>query len=396
MGMIYKRGKTYWIKYYRNGKPYRESTRSRKEADAKRLLKKREGEISRGKLPGIYFDRMTFDEVAEDFLADYRINRKKSLNRAEKSVEHLNGAFEGMRVTNITTDRIKAYVEARMAWKCKQCKETVSEHGIKEVEAPKCPHCGSKDILKQGAASGTINRELSALKRMLNLGAKHTPPKVDRVPYIPMLKENNVRKGFFEHDQFLAVRNALPFHLKGFVTLAYKTGWRIGEVSNLTWSKVDLKQGIVRLEPGESKNDEPRTVYLDDELKAMFIRQWNSRKDAQKVLPYIFLNETGTDRVKRFDKAWKTACKDAGVGIKLFHDLRRTAVRNMVRSGVPERVAMMVSGHKTRSVFDRYNVVNDTDLKLAAQKQEEYLKSQMGTVSGTTKEFDNTHQLVTH
>ena len=97
MGSIYKRGKVHWVKYYRNGKPYRESTKSHKEADAKRLLKKREGEISEGKLPGIYFDRVTFDELAEDFLRDYRINQKKSLKRAEYSVNHLNDYFEGIK-----------------------------------------------------------------------------------------------------------------------------------------------------------------------------------------------------------------------------------------------------------------------------------------------------------
>ena len=97
MGMIYKRGKTFWIKYYRNGKPYYESSRSKKETDAKRLLKRREGEISQGKPPGIYFDRVRFDELAEDFLADYRINQKKSLKRAEGSVEHLRGYFNGLR-----------------------------------------------------------------------------------------------------------------------------------------------------------------------------------------------------------------------------------------------------------------------------------------------------------
>jgi len=348
MGSIYKRGKVYWIKYYRNGKPYRESTKSQKEADAKRLLKRREGEISNGKLPGIYFDRVTFDELAEGYLADYRINGKV-VRDARRYVNHLEPFFGGMRVTSITTDRIKHYVNKR---------------------------------LEVGASNGTINRELSALKRMLNLGAQQSPPKVDRVPFIPMLKENNVRKGFLEHEEFLAVRAELPKHLQGIATFGYKTGWRRSEITGLKWKQVDLKQGIVRLEPGMSKNKEARTVYLDDELKEMFRALWKGRKSA---LPYVFLNKNGTDRVKTFDKAWRTACKKAGIGVKLFHDLRRTAVRNMVRSGTPERVAMMISGHKTRSVFDRYNIVDNTDLRLAAQRQAEYLESKMGTISGTIR-----------
>ena len=81
MRSIYKRGQTYWLKYYRNGKPYYESSKSSKETEAKKLLKKREGEISDGKLPGIYFDRVRFDELAEDLLRDYKINQKKSLVR---------------------------------------------------------------------------------------------------------------------------------------------------------------------------------------------------------------------------------------------------------------------------------------------------------------------------
>lgn len=195
------------------------------------------------------------------------------------------------------------------------------------------------------------------------------------------------RKGFFEHGEFLALRDALPRHLKGFATFAYKNGWRVSEIAGLTWSQVDLQQGIVRLEAGETKNDEARTVYLDDELKSVFINQWNSRKAAGKVLPYVFLNKEGTDRVQRFDKAWKSACKRAGIGVRLFHDFRRTAVRNMVRLGIPERVAMTISGHKTRSVFERYNIVNDSDLRLAAERQQAYLESCMGTISGTVAEF---------
>lgn len=354
MGCVYKRGNVYWIKYFRNGKPYQESAKSRKKVDAKRLLKRREGEISEGKLPGVYFDRVRFDELAEGFLRDYRINEKKSLLRAEHSLEHLKKQFEGMRVPDITTPRIQAYIENR---------------------------------LDEKAANATINRELAALKRMLHLGAQQTPPKVDRVPYIPMLKENNTRKGFFEHGDFLALRDSLPSHLKDFCTFGYKTGWRISEIAGLTWDQVDIKQGIVRLEVGETKNDEARIVYLDEELKKIFIRSWEKRKKAKAIMPHIFQNKNGTDKIKRFDKAFKSACKDSEIGIRLFHDFRRTAVRNMVRAGIPERVAMMVSGHKTRSVFDRYNIVNDQDLKLAAQKQEEYLKSQTVTKTVTIHDF---------
>jgi integrase len=379
MGSIYKRGNIYWIKYYRSGKPYRESSESKKEADAKRLLKKREGEIASGKLPGIYFDKIRFDELAQEFLSDYRINQKKSLKRAERSINHLKKTFEGMRVVDITTPLINKYIENRLSWRCKHCKEIIEPQDS-------CSHCSGEEI-KRGAANATINRELAALKRMLNLGAQQTPPKVDKVPYIQMLKEDNVRKGFFEHGDFLAFRTALPSYLKGFVTFAYKVGWRVSEIRGLTWSQVDLNQGIVRLEVGETKNAEGRTVYLDDELKEIFEQQHKARKKQKKLIPYVFPNKEGDDKIKDFRGAWNAACKKAGIGKRLFHDFRRTAVRNMIRSSIPERVAMMISGHKTRSVFDRYNIVSDSDLQMAARLQEEYLKSVAGTNSGTIADF---------
>jgi len=356
MGTIYLRGHTYWLKYYRNGKVYRESGKTDKESEAKRLLKKREGEIATGKIPGVYFDRITFDELAEDFLADYRVNGKKSLRRAERSVNHLRKAFTAYKIPQLTTPKIKAYIEER-----------TNEH----------------------ASNATINRELAALKRMLNIGVKQTPPKVDRVPFIPMLKENNVRQGFFEHGEFLALRESLPDYLKGLVTFAYKTGWRVSEIKTLTWAQVDIDNGIVRLESGMTKNNEGRTVYLDDELLTIFKKQWEYRTQHKKLLPYVFLNETGIDRIRDFRGSWEAACNKAKIGSRLFHDLRRTAVRNMVRAGIPERVAMMVSGHKTRSVFERYNIVNDTDLKLASQKQATYLQAQMGTITGTVIKIQN-------
>ena len=356
MGCIYRRGKTYWIKYYRNGKAYAESSHSEKQEIAKRFLKKREGEISKGRLPGIYFDRVRFEELAKDLITDYKVNKRKSLDRAELAVKHLTDVFDGARVVDITTASVKEYIDRRMV---------------------------------EGLSNATINRELSALKRMFHLGYRCTPSKVGQVPYIPMLRESNTRKGFFEHENFLTLRDALPDYLKPVVTFAYHTGWRRGEILNLTWDKVDLKAGIVRLDPGETKNDDGRTIYLNEELvKEIHVLHGKRRLGC----PYVFHNEG--HQIRDYRDAWQSACKKLGLQIKdeksnrmisgkLFHDFRRTAVRNMIRAGVHERVAMAISGHKTRSVFDRYNIINQDDLKEATQKQERYLQLQNGYNPGT-------------
>lgn len=338
MGCIYRRGKIYWVKYYRNGKPYAESCHTDKQEVAKRLLKMREGEISQGKLPGIYFDRIRFDELAEDFLTDYRINNKRSTAKAKRSVRHLLGEFEGMRVTEITTPRIKRYIQKRM----------------------------DKEI-----SNATINRELAALKRMFNLAARCTPPKVANVPYIPMLKENNVRKGFFEHETFLALREKLPDYLKPVVTFAYSTGWRKEEIVGLRWNQVDLREGIVRLEPGETKNEEGRTFYMEPELRDMLQDLYRKRRLG---CPYLF--HLNGRKIGDFRVVWRRACREVGVSGMLFHDFRRTAIRNMIRAGIPERVAMAISGHKTRAVFDRYNIVSQDDLKEAAIRRQNFKEKQ--------------------
>jgi integrase len=321
---------------------------------AQKLLERREGEIAQGKMPSIIFEKVTFEELAEDFLRDYRINQKKSLVRAERSVNHLKKFFENYKATQIVTSRINEYVEMR---------------------------------LEEEAANATINRDLSALKRMLNLGFRQTPPKVERMPYIPMLRENNVRKGFFEHSDFLAFRDAMPDCMKGFVTFGYKTGWRFSEITNLTWERVDRKEGIVRLEPGETKNQEGRTLFMDAELQEVINKQWESRKRNGKLSPLVFPSRDGKSPIGDYRGWWDSACKKAGIGRRLFHDFRRTAVRNMIRAGIPERVAMMISGHKTRSVFDRYNIVSDHDLKMAAAKQSAYLDSLRGHNLGTICPF---------
>ncbi|MFH0730547.1 MAG: site-specific integrase [Pseudomonadota bacterium] len=186
---------------------------------------------------------------------------------------------------------------------------------------------------------------------------------------------------------FLAVRDALPQYLRGFVTFGYKLGWRIREITNLTWSQVDRNQWGVELEVGTTKNKDGRLIFLDKELISIFEELWHQRKISKKLVPYVFPNRNGDDKIKVFRFVWDKAFKDIGVQPKLFHDLRRTAVRNMIRSGFPEKVAMKISGHRTRSVFERYNIVDDKDLKQAALQQEKYLENAAGTISGTIRNF---------
>jgi hypothetical protein len=151
--------------------------KSTKETDAKRLLRQRLGQISEGRFFGLRPERVRFEELAQDFLSDYRINGRCSLDKAERSVRHLQRFFGGMRAVDITTNKVRTYVSER---------------------------------LDEAVSNAEINRELAALKRMFNLALQQTPPKVPQKPYIPMLQEHNVRKGFFEHDQFVAHRAALP------------------------------------------------------------------------------------------------------------------------------------------------------------------------------------------
>ncbi|MHB8780334.1 MAG: tyrosine-type recombinase/integrase [Candidatus Geothermincolia bacterium] len=335
-GSVYKRGGVFWIQYYNNGKKMRESSHSENEADAGRLLHKRLGEVAEGKTPGTNFQKVRFKELMEDMRNDYRINGK-NLGLLEYHFKHLEPEFARLRVPTITVPHIRAYVAKR---------------------------------LEEGAANATINNELAALRRALNLGCE--AGKVDRVPQIKLLKEDNVRQGFFEDNEFRAVLKHLPDYLKPPVILMYYTGMRRGEVLGLTWDRVDMREGCIRLE--DTKTDEPRTIYLPPEaLDAVRAAYSRRRLDCNAV--FFGKNQTP---IRDFRSAWSTACDAAGISGRLPHDFRRTGVRNMVRAGVPEAVAMKVSGHRTRSVFERYNIVSDRDLKEAAAKVSQYVQAQNG------------------
>lgn len=334
MGRIYKRGKVWWIQYYRRGQLFRESSRSDLKSTASSLLKKREGDIVDGRIPSLKAEKTTFKDLRGLIIQDYEINRKKSHTRVKQLTQNLTKFFKSFLALEITTQKLHDYIAKRQ---------------------------------KEKATNGTINRELMALKRMFNLAARQTPPLVLSIPYIPHLKEDNIRKGFFTEEEYKLLRAALPDHIKIPFIIGYWTGMRAGEIVNLKWNQVNLDEGWIRLEPGTTKNGKGRLIPLIQEVRQV-LEIWRNLT----LLSYpecIWVCHFQGERLRRVPpRTWNRICERVGLEGKLFHDLRRTAVRNMIRAGISERVSMEISGHKTRSVFDRYNIVDENDLSEAVRR----------------------------
>jgi integrase len=199
-----------------------------------------------------------------------------------------------------------------------------------------------------------------------------------RLPVIHMLKEAAPRQGFFERDQFDAVRRKLEARpdLQVAVTIAYVYGWRMrSEVLPLMRRQVDLEAGTLRLSPGTTNKKPGRVVYLTPELDRLVREQLARVRDlerrTERIIPVLFPHLAGRhvgQPIQEFRRAWKTACRRAGCPGMLRHDFRRTAVRNLVNTGTPEKVAMLITGHRSRSVFDRYHIVAPEDLQAATAR----------------------------
>ena len=171
-----------------------------------------------------------------------------------------------------------------------------------------------------------------------------------------------VRKGFLTAPEVDAIISHLPDPLGAVVQFAHLTGWRKGEVLSLRWSQVDFDQGTVRLEPGDTKNSEGREFpfcpmpALQHILEDQRQRTRELERQTGRIIPHVFHRDGRS--IKNMSKAWQTACDRAGVEGAWFHDLRRSAVRNLERAGVPQSTAMKLTGHLTASVYRRYSIAD--------------------------------------
>jgi integrase len=325
----------YWINYIGvDGHRHHESTKSTRLDDAQRMLTDRLGDVQRGVPVTPKMGRKTFGEGVGSVIANQKANGRRSVAHTERRVvKHIKPHFGSNRLLgSITTADLDEYVAARLA---------------------------------ASAAPASINQELAIIKRAFRLAIRAKELIV--MPHVPMLTLDNVREGFFERAEFEAVRAELPPALRGPVTLAYLTGWRIkSEVIPLEWKQVERERRVIRLEPGTTKNRRGRTLPygLLPELVEVIEAAWvehEQLKEAGTICPLVF--QRHGQPIRSFQKAWEAARKRAGCPAKLLHDFRRTAVRNLVRAGVPEKTAMGITGHKTRSVFDRYDIVSEDDLR---------------------------------
>lgn len=348
-GSIFKQegSRFWWVCYSVNGKPVRESSKSEKITDAQNLLKKRNGEAESGNLIPPKIQRITVAELYDAVLTDYK-NNGQAFEWAEMRWEkHVEPFFGHMRAANVGTDQLAAYIAKRK---------------------------------EEKAANGTINRELALLRRAFTLGYKSRPRKVSFLLDLSnhLLEENNVRTGFVDEAQYavLCEKSAGKLWLRTMLALGYTYGFRKSELLGMKVSQVDLLARTIRLNPGQTKNKEGRTVTLTESCYALVLELVKGKRTED-----FLLTRSNGEPVLDIRGAWESLTEAAKMPGLLFHDLRRSAVRNMVRRGVSEQVAMRISGHRTRSVFDRYDIVSESDLADAALKVEAGGKAELARAS---------------
>ncbi len=329
--------KNLWVGYTdEKGEYIRESSGSPNRTEAQKFLRKRMEAVSSGNFLGPRIEKITVDDLYDDLLQDYRTHGKDVEWAEGRWNVHLKDYFGGMRAARVGTAQIAGYVEKRQG---------------------------------QRAAKATINRELALLRRAFSLGFDAEPQKVSRVPKFHRFivsEEGNERRGFVEEAQYRKLAEAArePW-LRGLLAMAYTFGFRKSELLKMRCEQVDLLNNTVSLYSGETKNGEGRTVSLTNEC-CQLVTELRRGKQPED---FLFTRENG-EQVKDFRGTWDALVKAAGLPGLLLHDFRRSAVRNMIRRGVPQKTAREISGHKTDAVFSRYNIVSEADIADAARKIE--------------------------
>lgn len=337
LGGVYLRGSIWWIQYSRNGHLIRESAETTKERDALRLLHRRIEEAKRPEFVGPAEKKLTLDNLENKIIADYERQGRRSLKTAKYCLKPVKEYFQYDTLLQITPGRIEKY---------------------------------QSDRLSAGMARATVNREIRYLLHGYRLlfGAGE----ISYVPKVKLLEGENVREGFLNKPEFEAVAEQLSPDVQDVVRFLYNSAWRTGEALKLEWSKVDLDDWIVRLTRKNEKTKHLRTLPLVGELREVIEKRVQKRRPD---CPFVFHRDGNT--IKSFRKAWQTACEKAGLNGVVPHDMRRSAIRNFRKAGIGESDGMKISGHRTNSVYKRYDIIDEQDQRRTMERVQEHLRQEM-------------------
>jgi integrase len=336
-GRIFLRGKTYWASFYALGREVRESCETDDPAKAEKRLRACLKRVHvheahpEEKLLNSRDRRKTVADLMDALAVNFELRGKASPQNLSR-IARVKKDFGSHRALALTPEAIANYIRDRLA---------------------------------QGDAKASVNRITQVLAQGFKL-ADLPAPKMLRLD-----ERDNVRRGFFTESEIRAVMTNLDADLADFVAFAWCTGMRKGEVASLRWA--DLEDDVITLRSENAKNGHSRTVPLAGELLEIV-----ERRRVQQVLnkldrnpsPLIFSRDGRP--IREFRKSWRTATRLANCPGRLFHDLRRSAVRDLIRCGVPQAVAQTLSGHRSSSVFARYNIVTETEKHAALQRVQEY------------------------
>jgi integrase len=352
-GGLWQRGRVWWIKYYVDRYPVFESAKTRDKKKAEELLKQRLAEVELKQLPDPESRKVKIQDILGMLLSDYELRGRSSTRQLESRIaRHLIPLLGPIRAQDFNHRHADAYVRQRR---------------------------------QQRASDATINRELEHIRAAFRLAVDNEV--LSKAPKIRMLSEDNVRSGFLEHHQYEALREALPSGLVPLFVTGYHVGCRLGELRKLRWDQVDFSASQIWLERKQTKGKIPRVLPIYGDMRPALVSAFQERNEKFPDCPWIFHREGKP--IVDFRKAWARACALAGLDGLRFHDLRRSAARNMDRAGIPRATIRRIIGHETDAMFNRYRIVDQRDIREAGQKAEQYFKEQSAGGLLTDKEPAN-------
>ena len=338
-GFIYQRpgSQFLWAQYYRNGKLFRESTKTGDIREAEKFLRARLEQAKRPEFVGPKENRLTLDDLEKKLELDYIRHERRSWATVKYCLKAVRNAFQYDRLIEISTQLIEKY---------------------------------QQDRLEQGMARATVNREIRYLLHGFRL--LFDAGQISYVPRVKLLEGENVREGFLNRPEFNALCEHLNEDNRDIVRFLYLSAWRSSEAMTLTWDKVDLSDWVIRLSRKNDKTKRPRVLALVGELADIVNRCHAKRLTS---CPYVF-HRRGKP-IKTIRRQWNTAAVAVGLGHLdeqqnysgiTPHDLRRSAVRNMIKAGITETVGMSISGHTTNSTYKRYAIIDESVQREALER----------------------------